>query len=97
MDKKPSNISNALKTLNKNYVSQPLKDESRNNELMTYFIQGEMDKINSILESNENFNFKNSDGFTLIHEILKNESENITEEYKLYVPSPLGEGLLLEP
>lgn len=79
-------ISNAiLKTLNKNYVSEPIQDESRNEELMSFFIQGEMDKINSILATNELFNFKDSKGSTLIHEILKNESVNITEEDKLNV------------
>ena len=63
MEKKPSNApisKSVLKTLNKNYVSEPLKDEIRINELMSYFIQGEMDKINSILETNDFFNFKDS-------------------------------------
>ena len=88
MEKKPtttySGISKSvLKTLNKNYLSEPLKDENRISEIMSEFITGELDTINSRLESNDILNFKDQTNQTLIHAILRNESPNISEENKL--------------
>ena len=88
MDKKSSNTGiskSLLKSLNRPYIGEPVKDDNKISELMSKFINGELDTINNILESNEILNFKNSTGETLIHAIIKNESPNISEENKLYI------------
>jgi hypothetical protein len=72
-----------LKTLNNNYYVEPLKDENRISEIMSQFILGEFDTIETILNSGEILNFKDQTNQTLNHVILKND--NITEEKKLYV------------
>ena len=96
MEKKPTSTytginKQVLKSLNRPYVAEPIKDENRVNELMSIFIVGEIDKINSILESNTILNFKDSTGQTLIHSILKNDSIKITEQDKLDVIKKLVE------
>jgi len=86
MDKKSSytGISKSqLRSLNKNYVGEFIKDDNKIIELISVFIQGELESINLVLESNEILNFKDSTGETLIHAILKNESSNINEDDKL--------------
>ena len=83
MDKKSSNTGiskSLLKSLNRSYVSEPIKDENKITDIMSKFLNGELDTINSIIESNEILNFKDSIGQTLIHAIIRNESPNITEE-----------------
>jgi len=90
MEKKPTSTltglsKQALKSLNRAYVVEPVKDLNRINELMSNFIGGEIEKIKTILNSDEILNFKDSIGQTLIHAILKNESQNVTEQFKLYV------------
>lgn len=90
MEKKPTSTQagiskQQLKNLNRPYVAEPIKDESRVNELMSIFRTGELDKIKSVLESNDILNFKDSIGQTLIHAMLNNESVNITGRDKLYV------------
>ena len=90
MDKKTSNPSTGisktvLRSLNKSYVKDQVEDENRIFELISIFIQGELDKIKEILESNELLNFKDPTGQTLIHAIIRNESPNIREEDKLYI------------
>jgi len=91
MDKKQSNIpassisKNVLRTLNKNFYYEQQKDENRISEIISEFISGEMDTINSILNSNEILNFKDQTNQTLIHAILRNESPNISEENKLEI------------
>ena len=88
MDKKSNNTGiskSILKSLNRSYVSEPIKDENKIVDIMSKFLNGELDTINSIIESNEILNFKDSTGQTLIHAIIKNESPNITEENKLQI------------
>lgn len=90
MEKKPTSTlsgvsKQVIKSLNRAYVVEPIKDLNRINELMSDFISGEIDKIENILNSDEMLNFKDSIGQTLIHAILKNESPNVTEQYKLNV------------
>jgi len=88
MEKKQTNTysgisKSVLKTLNKNYVSELLKDENRISEIISEFITGELDTINSRLNSGEILNFKDQSNQTLIHAILRNESQHISEEIKL--------------
>ena len=88
MDKKSSNTGiskSLLRSLNRSYISEPIKDTNKIDELMSKFYGGELDTIKSVLESNEILNFKNSTGQTLIHAILRNESPNVNEEDKLLV------------
>ena len=88
MDKKSNNAGinkSMLRSLNKNYISEPIKDENKIVEIMSKFLNGEFDTIMSILESNEILNFKDSTGQTLVHAIIRNESQNITEENKLQI------------
>jgi len=88
MDKKSTNTGvnkSLLKSLNRSYISEPIKDENKILELMSKFISGELDTINTILGSNEILNFKDSSGQTLIHAIIRNESSNISEEDKLQI------------
>ena len=85
MDKKKSQLGiskTLLKTLNNNYFVEPQKDENRISEVMSEFIQGELDTIESRLNSGEILNFKDQTNQTLNHAILKNESPNISEEKK---------------
>lgn len=74
-----------LRSLNRSYISEPIKDENRILELFSKFLNGEYETINSVLESGENLNFKDSNGNTLIHAIIRNESPNISEEKKLSI------------
>lgn len=74
-----------LKSLNRTYVGEYVKDENRTVELLAIFLQGEYDKINQIINSNQVLNFKDSKGNTLIHCIIKNESPNLTPEIKLEI------------
>lgn len=74
-----------LKNLNKTYIANPIKNTNQIDELMSKFIGGELETIKSVLESNFILNFKDSNGETLIHAILKNESPNITEDNKLQI------------
>jgi len=88
MDKKSTNTysgisKSVLKSLNKNYIPETLKDENRISEIISEFVTGELNTINSILNSNHILNFKDQSNQTLIHAILRNESPNITEENKL--------------
>lgn len=90
MDKKPSNTysgvsKSLLKSLNRSYYAEPVKDYNRIDEIMSEFIQGELNTIENILNSKEILNFKDQTNQTLIHAILKNESPNINEENKLSV------------
>jgi hypothetical protein len=88
MDKKSSNTGiskSLLRSLNRSYVSEPIKDENKIAETMSKFLTGELDTIKSTIESNEILNFKDSTGQTLIHAIIRNESPNITEENKLQI------------
>ena len=89
MEKKPNTYSgiskSVLKTLNRNFYTEPLKDENRISEIMSEFITGELDTINSILSSNEILNFKDQTNQTLVLAILRNESPNISEENKLEI------------
>jgi hypothetical protein len=87
MEKKPPNTGKPfIKNLNKNYDPELLKDENRISEIMSEFIQGELEKINLKLQSNEVLNFRDQlTNQTLIHAILRNESPNITEENKLQI------------
>ena len=84
MEKKPTstlaNISKSqLKNLNKVYQVEPIRDENRIDEIISIFIGGNLSSIKSILESNQIINFKDSIGQTLIHAILRNESDDIDE------------------
>lgn len=88
MDKKSTNTysgisKSVLKSLNKNYIPETIKDENRISEIISEFVTGELNTINSILNSNQILNFKDQTNQTLIHAILRNESPNITEENKL--------------
>ena len=90
MDKKSTNTysgisKSVLKSLNKNYIPETIKDENRISEIISEFITGELNTINSILNSNQILNFKDQTNQTLIHAILRNESPNITEENKLVI------------
>lgn len=88
MDKKSSytGISKSqLRSLNRSYISEPIKDENRIIDLISKFINGELDTIKEVLESNDTLNFKDSTGQTLVHAIIRNESPNITEEDKLKI------------
>jgi len=88
MDKKSTNTysgisKSVLKSFNRNYVPETIKDENRISEIISEFVTGELNTINSILNSNQILNFKDQTNQTLIHAILRNESPNITEENKL--------------
>ena len=89
MEKKPVNNTginkSLLRSLNRAYTPEPFKDENRISELTSIFSEGELDSIRSTLESNYILNFKDSEGHTLIHSIIKNESSNITEDDKLEI------------
>jgi hypothetical protein len=90
MEKKTTNTYNGisksvLKSLNKNFISEPLKDENRISEIISEFITGELNTINLRLNSGEILNFKDQTNQTLIHAILRNESPNIREENKLEI------------
>lgn len=90
MEKKQTNTyggisKSMLRTLNRNYLTEPEKDLNRINEIMSIFIEGELSSIETILNSGEILNFKDQTNQTLIHAILKNVSPNITEENKLYI------------
>lgn len=95
MEKKQTNTysgisKSVLKNLNRNFVSEPLKDENRISEIMSEFIGGELNTIYSILNSNEILNFKDQSNQTLIHAILRNELPNVTEENKLDIIQKLS-------
>lgn len=91
MEKKISNTyggisKSVLDRLNRNYQYEPIKDLNRIDEIMSVFIQGELNSIESILnDPNQILNFKDRSNQTLIHAIIRNESPNITEEKKLYI------------
>lgn len=91
MEKKTSNTyggisKSVLDRLNRNFQAEPVKDMNRIDEIMSVFIQGEANSIDSILnDSNQMLNFKDQLNQTLIHAIIKNESPNITEEKKLSI------------
>lgn len=91
MEKKSSNTyggisKSVLDRLNRNFQAEPVKDFNRIDEIMSIFIQGESNSIDSILnESNHMLNFKDQTNQTLIHAIIKNESPNISEEKKLSI------------
>ena len=90
MEKKSTNTysgisKTALRTLNRNFLAEPIKDENRISELISEFVTGELNTIYSIINSNEILNFKDQTNQTLIHAILRNESPNITEENKLEI------------
>ena len=93
MEKKPSNIGiskSLLKSLNRVYVPEFTRDENKIDELMSNFLSGELETINEILDSNKILNFKDSNGNTLVHAIIRNESSNITEEHKLQIIKKLN-------
>lgn len=88
MDKKITNTfqgvsKSALKSLNRNFEANLVKDENRIDEIMSIFIGGELSSILSILNSGQILNFKDQTNQTLIHAILRNELPNISEEDKL--------------
>jgi hypothetical protein len=88
MDKKSTNTYSGiskpvLKSLNRNYIPEIIKDENRISEIISEFVTGELNTIDSILNSNQILNFKDQSNQTLIHAILRNESPNIREEIKL--------------
>jgi hypothetical protein len=94
MDKKSSNTGiskSLLRSLNRSYVSEPIRDENKITELISKFINGDIDTIMSVFESNETLNFKDSTGQTLVHAIIRNESPNITEENKLKIIKMLAD------
>jgi hypothetical protein len=75
-----------LERLNKNFQVEPVKDLNRIDEIMSIFIQGEPNTIESILnDSNQILNFKDQTSQTLIHAIIRNETPNISEEKKLFI------------
>jgi len=89
MEKKTSNTyggisKSVLDRLNRNFQAEPVKDLNRIDEIMSIFIQGETNSIDTILnDSNQMLNFKDQTNQTLIHAILRND--NITEEKKLSI------------
>lgn len=64
---------------NGNYVSQPQIDYSEIDALYSTFSTGEYDDMIKIIQSNKLLNFRNLQGETLIHAILKNGSSSLTE------------------
>lgn len=74
----------ALKNLNRNFLADPIRDENTIDSIMSEFINGDLETINSRLNSTEILKFKDQNHQTLIHAILRNE-QNISEESKLEI------------
>jgi hypothetical protein len=73
------------KNFNRNYVSEPKIDNDHIDTIYTNISTGEYDDIIEIIESNKILNFRNKEGETLIHAILKNPSSSLTEQQVLNI------------
>jgi hypothetical protein len=80
MDRKPQPQKySGPNKFNGNYISQPQIDFSEIDSLYSKFSTGEYDDMMKIIQSNTLLNFRNMQGETLIHAILKNGSSSLNE------------------
>jgi hypothetical protein len=80
MDRKPQVPRySSSKNYNANYISQPVINYDDIDSTYANFSTGEYEEILQIIQSNKILNFRNSEGETLIHAILKNPSSSLTE------------------
>lgn len=74
-----------VKNYNANYISAPKIDNNDIDTTISIFTTGEHSEIMGIIESNKILNFRNLDGETLAHAILKNPSSSLNESTKLEI------------
>jgi len=81
MDRKPQQprYSSSSKNYNANYISVSKIDTNDIDTTYSNFSSGEYQDIIKIIQSNKILNFRNSEGETLIHAILKNPSSSLNE------------------
>jgi len=80
MDRKPERPRySSSKNYNANYISEPKIDTNDIDTTYSNFSSGEYQDIIKIIQSNKILNFRNSEGETLIHAILKNPSSSLNE------------------
>lgn len=80
MDRKPERPRySSSKNYNANYISEPKIDTNDIDTTYSNFSSGEYQDIINIIQSNKILNFRNSEGETLIHAILKNPSSSLNE------------------
>ncbi len=63
----------------RNYISESKINNDHIDTVYTNFSSGEYNDILEIIEGNEILNFRNTEGETLIHAILKNPSSSLDE------------------
>ena len=86
MDRKPQTQKYPpQKNYNKNYLSEPKVNNDHIDTIYTDISTGEYDDIIKLIDSNKILNFRNKEGETLIHAILKNPSSTLTEQYVLNI------------
>lgn len=86
MDRKPQTQKYPPpKNYNKNYLSEPKVNNDHIDTIYTDISTGEYDDIIKLIDSNKILNFRNKEGETLIHAILKNPSSTLTEQYVLNI------------
>ena len=86
MDRKPQTQRYPpQKNYNRNYVSEPKINNDHIDTIYTDISTGEYNDILAIIDSNKILNFRNKEGETLIHAILKNPSSSLTEQFILNI------------
>lgn len=86
MDRKPQTQRYPpQKNYNRNYVSEPKINNDHIDSIYTDISTGEYEDILTIIDSNKILNFRNKEGETLIHAILKNPSSSLTEQFILNI------------
>ena len=82
MDKKifKPNIKPIIRQNIKTYISEIKKDDIEIDNIYSIFMSSEYQQIIDVINSNRNLTFKNKEGYTLIHAILKNVVTELTED-----------------
>ena len=88
MDRKPQTQTQRYptqKNYNRNYISELKINNDHIDTIYSDISTGEYEDIINIIDSNKILNFRNKEGETLIHAILKNTSSSLTEQLILEI------------
>jgi hypothetical protein len=88
MDRKPQTQIQRYplqRNYNRNYVAEVKTDNNHIDTIYTNISTGEYHDIITIIDGNNILNFRNKEGETLIHAILKNPSSSLTEQQILNI------------